>query len=120
MPLTLTQRDESRLLMVTATGTISREDYENFSPVVEEMIEKHGKIRVLFEMRDFHGWNVGGVWEDIKFDIRHFSDIEKLALVGDKQWEKWMASFCKPFTRAEIRYFEEDSRDDAVAWIQGE
>ena len=59
-----------------------------------DVIADHGKIRVLFEMRDFHGWEAGALWEDVKFDFKHFSDIERAAMVGDKTWEKWMATFC--------------------------
>jgi len=44
--------------------------------------------------------------KDIKFDIKHFADIERLAMVGDKKWQHGMATFCKPFTKATIRYFD--------------
>ena len=27
-------------------------------------------------------------------------------MVGDKKWQKGMATFCKPFTKATIRYFD--------------
>ena len=37
---------------------------------------------MLFDMTDFHGWDAGAAWEDIKFDIKHFADIERLAMVG--------------------------------------
>ena len=44
----------------------------------------------------FYGWKAGALWEDVKFDVTHFSAIERLAIVGDKQWEKSMAVFCRP------------------------
>jgi hypothetical protein len=31
----------------------------------------------------------------------------RLALVGDRKWEANMATFCKPFTSARIRYLDE-------------
>ena len=69
-------------------------------------------------MHDFHGWTLGGLWEDIKFDLKHFAHIERLALIGDTKWEAGMAVFCKPFTTASIRYFGEARYDDAICWIQ--
>ncbi len=33
------------------------------------------------------------------------SDIERVAVVGDKKWEKEMVVACQPFTKAKIRYF---------------
>ena len=117
--LTLAEIDEGKIVEVHATGKLEKSDYESFDPEVERLIEKHGKTRVLFVMRDFHGWTTGGLWEDIKFDASHFKDIERLALVGDSKWEEWMASFCKPFTTAKIKYFPTDKLSDARDWIRG-
>ena len=76
------------------------------------------KIRVLIEMIDFHGWEERALWDDIKFDVKHFSDIERLAMVGEKKWEKGMSVFCKPFTTAKIRYFDHAAIADARAWLE--
>lgn len=113
------KKDGHKFVEVLASGTLSKEDYEHFVPALETEIKTEGKVRVLFEMRDFHGWDAGGFWEDVKFDLKHFSDIERLAMVGDKKWEEWMATFCKPFTSAEIRYFDQSKLDDARNWIAG-
>ncbi len=118
MPLTLKCSD-GHVLRVQASGKFSKEDYQHFVPEVERLISKLGKIRILFEMHDFHGWEAGALWEDIKFDLKHFSDIERLAIVGDKKWEEWMAKFCKPFTTAAIRYFDVARTEEAQAWIEG-
>lgn len=117
MPLTLLEGPRADTLHVQASGKLTREDYKEFSPQVEEKIRRHGKIRVLFVMEDFHGWTAGALWEDTKFDLSHFSDIERLALVGEKRWEKMMASFCKPFTKAKIRYFDLADRAEAERWL---
>ena len=98
---------------VKVTGKLTREDYEIFVPEMERLIKQHGKIRVLFDMHDFHGWEVAALWEDLKFDARHFKDIERLALVGEKAWEKGMAVFCRPFTMATIRYFDRSQVGEA-------
>lgn len=108
----------SNVLSIQASGKFSKEDYERFVPEVERLISKVGKIRILFEMRDFHGWDTHALWEDIKFDIKHFSDVERLAMVGEKKWEEWMARFCKPFTTAAIRYFYRAQAEEARAWIE--
>lgn len=86
-------------------------------PVVEEQIQRTGKLRILFVMRDFHGWTAGALWEDVKFDLKHWKDIERLAIVGETKWEKGMAAFCKPFTKAHIRYFDQGQLNDARAWL---
>ena len=87
-------------------------------PQVVKDIRENGKVRILFQMHDFHGWQAGALWEDIKFDMKHFADIERLALVGDKKWEKGMATFCRPFTTAKIRFFSPDEIETAKKWLQ--
>ena len=70
-------------LHVKVSGKLTKEVYEAFAPVVDGQIQEHGKVRILFEMHDFHGWTAGALWEDLKFDFNHWKDIERLAIVGE-------------------------------------
>jgi hypothetical protein len=106
-----------RVLEVRVTGKLTKESYQKFVPAVDAQIKEYGKLRILFVMEDFHGWTAGAMWEDLKFDLKHWKDIERLAIVGDKKWEKGMASFCKPFTKATIRYFDAAEVDEAREWL---
>ena len=111
---------ENGRLEVTATGKLTKEFYEAFVPVIEEQIKQFGKLRLLFIMHDFHGWTAGALWEDMKFDMKHWNDIERLAIVGESKWEKGMATFCKPFTKAKVQYFDHAQLEEAKAWIAAE
>ena len=117
MAATLTEKSDGKIIEVVATGKLHRDDYQFFVPKLDRAIKRHGKIRLLFHMIDFQGWTACALWEDVKFDVRHYSDVERLALVGDKAWQKGMGVFCKPFTTAEVRFFELKSLDDAHDWI---
>lgn len=107
----------SNVISLHVSGKLTRDDYAFFVPEVEKLIAKHGKIRVLFDMEDFHGWTAGALWQDLKFDVQHFRDVERIAMIGDKAWEHGMATFCRPFTSARIRYFDRSGADEATAWI---
>lgn len=107
----------NNVIRLKVTGKLTKEDYQTFVPELEKWIEQHGKIRILFDMVDFHGWTLSAGWEDTKLAFKHFSDIERVALVGDKAWEHGMAIFCNPFTAARIRYFDHENRDNAMTWI---
>ena len=115
--ISMTMDREGKILHFRLTGKLEQEDYDIFVPEVESLIEQHGKIRVLVELLDFEGWSVSALWEDTKFAFHHFTDIERIAIVGAKRWEKGMALFCKPFTAAEIAYFDVSERDEALRWI---
>ena len=114
----MNEKREGKLLGVHVSGKLTTEDYEHFIPAVERLIQQHGKIDILFEMTDFHGWEPGAMWEDTKFAFRHFSDIERLAIVGEKKWQEWMTVVCRPFTKATIRYFDHADADAAHAWLE--
>jgi len=113
----LSEENGGKLLEVRVSGKLTHDDYQHFVPAFERLVQQHGKIRVLFVMTDFHGWEAGALWDDIKFDLKHFSDIERLAMVGEKMWEKGMSVFCRPFTSATIRFF--DDIEQARAWLSG-
>ena len=108
------------LLEVQLSGKLTKESYQELVPVVDEQIQQHGKLRILVVLNDFHGWTVGAMWEDMKFDLKHWKDIERLAIVGESSWEKGMATFCKPFTAAKIKYFEHSQVDEAREWVEGD
>jgi hypothetical protein len=109
-----------RVLEVDLHGKLTRDDYERIVPETEAMIREHGKIRILITTHDFHGWDAGALWEDIKWTAKHFRDIERMAVVGEKTWHRLMTSFCKPFTGAQVRYFTPDQIDEARAWVESD
>ena len=105
------------VLEVDLHGKLTRRDYDLVVPRTERLIRQHGRIRILVTMHDFEGWNAGALWEDVKWEAKHFNHIERLAVVGEKTWHRWMAGFCKPFTTARVHYFTFDQLDAARAWL---
>jgi demethylmenaquinone methyltransferase/2-methoxy-6-polyprenyl-1,4-benzoquinol methylase len=117
MAIELTEMDGGQMLQVRVSGRLTHAEYRRLVPEFERLVGQHGKIRVLFDMVDFHGWNAAALWDDIKFDLKHFAAIERLAMVGHKRWQKWMSKFCRPFTTAHIRYFNRAAIGEAHAWL---
>ncbi len=99
------------------SGKLHDEDYKQFVPLVDQAIARDGKVRLLAQFHDFHGWDLHALWDDIKFSTTHCAKIERIALVGDKTWEKWMSAVCKPFTKAKVRYFDASEVEAARAWL---
>lgn len=68
---------------------------------------------------DFAGWDISGLWRELKFDVRHQNQFGRIAIVGDKKWEEWGTSLSDPFFRSEMRFFEPSQRAEAEAWARG-
>jgi hypothetical protein len=114
----LREESEGKIVTLVFKGKLEKEDYKRFVPQLEKIMESEDKIRMLVELKEFKGWTAGALWEDTKFGTQHFNDIERLAIVGDKKWEKAMAAFIKPFTSAIVRYFDIDDMKQAEKWIR--
>ncbi|HAH44508.1 STAS/SEC14 domain-containing protein [Gimesia sp.] len=117
MPIEILHHADRNYVELKLSGKLAKEDYHNFTPTIETLIQQHGALHMLVVLDDFHGWTMGALWEDTKFDIKHFKDIARLAIVGDSKWEEGMATFCKPFTKAKIKYFNIDDLALARTWI---
>jgi hypothetical protein len=102
------------------SGKLHDEDYKKFVPLVDAGVAKEGKVRILAQFHDFSGWDAKALWDDIKFSTTHCTKVERIAIVGEKKWQEWMAKVCKPFTMAQIRYFDVKDMDAARAWIAEE
>jgi ubiquinone/menaquinone biosynthesis C-methylase UbiE len=120
MAIRLTEKKGGKILEACVSGKLTHEDYQHFVPKFRQLIKQHGKINVLFEMVDFRGWKAAALWDDIKFDLKHFAGIERIAMVGEKKWQKGMSKFCRPFTTARIRYFDHTAAGEARAWLAAE
>lgn len=110
--------DLPKTLAFKLSGKLHDEDYKTFVPTVESFLATEGKARLFVQFEDFHGWDLHAVWDDTKFAFKHYADIERIALVGDRRWEKWMAQVCRPFTKATVRYFDVSEVNDAWAWLR--
>ena len=117
MPIQFNEENNGKLLTIHVSGKLIKDDYADFVPAFERLVRQHGKLRVLFDMSGLHGWDAGAAWEDTKFAINHFADIERIAMVGEKQWQHGMAIFCKPFTKAMVRYFDHADAAKARKWL---
>jgi hypothetical protein len=100
------------------TGRITKDDYKSLVPEVEALVEQEGNIRLLLDMEQFEGEEVKAWGADLKFGLEFRKKIEKLAIVGNKRWEKWLTAVADPFYAQEAEYFTTDDRDAAWSWLR--
>ena len=115
------------IIATKANDLLGIKDYEKIHPFIHNIINTGKKVRWYFEMDDGSISDSTGFWEDgiIEIDygnmkFTHSDDIETIAIVGDKKWEKCMLSIMKPFTKANLRYFELSEKEKAKEWIINE
>jgi hypothetical protein len=107
------------VLWVKVNGKLSREEYTQLVPSWEQMIARYGKLRLLFQMEPgFTGWEPMAAWDDLKFSVSHRSELERVAMVGEKKWHETLTKLSKLLVNTEVRYFEDSQLDEAQRWLR--
>jgi len=109
---------EGNVIATKSIEKLTKSDYASILPILINRLQTYKNIRWYFEMENFQGWELKAFWQDVKFDVQHANDFEKIAMVGEKKWQGWMTDLMKPFTKAEIKFFELEERNTALEWIK--
>ncbi len=113
------QHDRTDFLVIRAAGTLTEQDYEAAVPEIEHAMKlRAGRpMRVLVLLEDFRGWELGALWQELKFDMKHGDDFGRMAVVGDSRAQEWGTKISKAFFDTEVRYFDARERDAAETWL---
>lgn len=120
MPIQIEDVPGGKVVEVRVSGNLTVDDYKRFVPEFDLCVERKGEIRLLFDVSRLHGWEAGAAWEDLKLGFKHFAHIERLAMVGEKKWQQVMSWLCRPFTTAEVRYFDHGDAVAARKWLDSD
>jgi len=104
-------------LAYRVTRPLSRTEIEKITSELEGAINASGKIRVLIDLQAFPYADLGAFWEDLKFDIGHARDLQRLALVGGNELEKWSLRIFGVLTLTTCRCFPAEQLDAAWNWL---
>lgn len=115
----LLPESNGNILIFSAKGKLTDQDYkEVLIPQMESIIRKYGKARLLLDMGDeFHGWEIGALWDDAYFGIAHRKDFEKMGVIGGPKWVEWGMKIAALAISGELRSFSLDEREEAMRWI---
>jgi hypothetical protein len=99
------------------TGKLDREEMRQITDELEGTIAAHGKVRVLIDLQTFPYGDLGALWEDLKFDVKHARDLDRIALLGGREIEKWATNIFAALTFTDCRVFEPEQLDRAWDWL---
>lgn len=107
------------VVAVIASGEITASDYEtSIIPAMEQAHEKHGKIRMLYQVKsDMCDYTAGAMWDDAKVGLQHFTHFEKVAVVTDNRVITGGVKTFAFLIPGEVRVFRNDDLEKAKTWI---
>lgn len=113
-------RSAKNVIGLKLSGTLSRAEYHEIVPYLEEKIEEYGKIRLLIELDHWKGWGAYAAFNDIFFVIKHSFQIERVAFLLKSEADKRSVLLARPFTpwsRDNTRYFGPEEAEAAWKWV---
>lgn len=110
--------ENSNVVTADYSGSLGVDDEKNLRSVLQEAIDRSGRIRLLVTIGDI---NLGrmepkAVWMDLKA-AGFFKDVDKLAVVTDASWLAHVSEWAGDLTDMTVETYPSGRRDNAVAWI---
>jgi hypothetical protein len=97
---------------------VSEADLDHLIPVMKAHIAETADPRLLLIMEEFGGWDsVGAFLDELNMEANYLQKYNRIALVGDQPWEKWMTKIRNIVTAHEIKFFPAASIQHARKWL---
>lgn len=107
---------ERNVLGFAVSGDISKDDYKLLTPAVSSAIGQYGNVNILLDMTEFKWEKVNAWGADLSFGHELHGSIAKMAIVGNKTWEKHLTKLATPLYAKDAQYFE--TLDDGWTWVK--
>jgi hypothetical protein len=117
MPASI-QHESGNLFRVRISGVLRQAELKDVQAVAAQEIVRVGKIKLLFVLDAFEGWERDADWGDLAFYAAHDKDIEKIAIVGEEKWRDHGLAFAGAGIRkAAVQFFPPAESARARAWL---
>lgn len=112
------KKSSGRAVGFKFSGELADNEYKEFIAEIERIIADQGKIRLLMAVDYPQDFDLKAAWDDVVFWIKHIRDIDRLAIVGQKEWEKSLELLAEPFIHTDVKYYKTSDIEDAWNWIK--
>ncbi len=104
---------------ISAEETITARNYETIlMPALEAKLKSYKMFRLLYHLGEgFTGFDFGAMFDDEKIALKHYSELERIALVSDQQVINSVAKFFGHMMRCGTRVFNNNDPELAKKWI---
>ena len=119
MSVRIEREPSSSVVTVRISGRLSSRQWREAQLAVSALLQTEPSLALLVIAEDFAGWERDGDWEDNSFQLKHDRQIERMAIVGEKEWEDLALMFAgKWFRKFPIEYFPPNAVAKAREWLR--
>jgi hypothetical protein len=117
MPVTYTADSRDRVAELTVSGRITHADFQQVMPKLEAELAR-GPLSLVEVIDSFDGFDARTLWDGMKFDLAHWSEFRRVALVTDMTWFSPFTRMADTLTHLQIKEFKRDQLAEARAWAR--
>ena len=109
------------IVLVKVHGKLEIADFAaKLGPLLDDTIAQQGEVTgLLLDVTAFDGWDgLAALLEHFRFIRRHHRHVHRVAILGNRTWQSLAPVLGNLFVRADIRFFEDRYRDEAIDWMR--
>jgi hypothetical protein len=117
MPISM-HHEHDNVYRMEIRGTLTKKELDQCQDALVGEMSRIGKVRLLFVLVGFEGWETSPAWNDLTFYVKHGDTIERIAIVGDERWRGEALMFAAADLRkAPVEFFPDGALAAARAWL---
>jgi len=99
-------------------GKLDPAAYDGVNEEIDKVMSHAEHVRLVLDLREFDGWSgLSALGDHLSLVREHYRVPERIAIVGDKAWQKMAGKIMARFVNAQTKFFDSGDYDGAVAWV---
>lgn len=113
------EHDKTNQIEMEISGKFQSTDFDQLSEVFDQLIKKHGSIKIFVNSSQFAGWDDLSVMQKhFNFVQSHHDKVDKFAVIQGPWWQNFMLGFAKIFIHPKVKFFELSEIEEAKKWLK--
>ena len=109
---------EGDIVTARLLGKLDPDAYDGVNEEIDNIMSHAEHVRLVLDLREFDGWSgLSALGNHLSLVRDHYRVPERIAIVGDKAWQKMAGKIVARFVNAQTRFFDSGDYDGAVAWV---
>jgi hypothetical protein len=109
---------EGDIVTARLLGKLDPSAYDGVNEEIDNVMSRAEHVRLVLDLREFDGWSgLSALGDHLSLIREHYRVPERIAIVGDKAWQKMAGKIMAKFVNAQTKFFDSGDYNGAVAWV---
>lgn len=109
---------DEKIVELTVSGRVTREDYDAVIDRMQGFIDAHGTVKLIEVIESLEGFDPAVIWPGIKFDFKNLRHISHVAVVSDIGWIGPLSKAAGALIATKLRTYDAGELEAAREWIR--